>query len=186
MDETNPARKTVRCLRALLDCGMLGARHGPRLGMQVGAICGTIYPFLGNIIGAVLGGLAGGPLGFLMGLIGGAVNRRWGWTLGAALPALVALGMLLTPVLREPPQSELSLLSAIAPLFYTAFVAIVAGVAGSRLGKALETSAEINFDAAFAAKQDLATVPLTLRLGVLFALLWTLIDFVYGLAHILR
>jgi uncharacterized membrane protein len=186
MDEANLAQKTVRCLRALLDCATLGARHGPRLGMQVGAICGTVFPFVGNLAGAVLGALVGGPLGFLMGLVGGAVNRRWGWTLGAALPVLVVTGVALGNLLREPPRTEMGLLSAIGPLVYGALVATVAGVAGSRLGGALETSTERHFDAAFAAKQALATVPLALRLGVLFALLWTLADFVFNLTKLVR
>jgi hypothetical protein len=155
-----------RCLRGLLTCGVLGARHGPRLGAEIGAAAGTVFPVAGNIAGALIGGVFGAPLGFVMGLIGGAINRRWGWALGGALPGLALLSI----ASNSQYPFWILLCVGIVPLIGGAW-------AGWRLGDALEHSRDLRLlPFQKAVMLGIAPTPLLLRLGLLGVFLLTLVE----------
>lgn len=157
-------------MKELVNCGVLGAQHGPRLGSQIGGIAGTVFPALGNLIGWAVGAALGFPLGFLMGVIGGAINRRWGWTLGGALPGLV---LMLAQVHSYTDE--------IGYWFYL-WLGIVpfvgGGIAGSRLGRHIERCPDLSYKLhRIVTQENLAMVPLGIRLGLVGILLLSLFDF---------
>jgi hypothetical protein len=155
-------------LRGLLCSAELGMRHGPRLGAEVGAVVGSIVPIFGTAMGAAVGFVVGGPLGIAMGVIGGAINRRWGWTLGGGLPGLVLILTFLT-----------------SEAIGLGILALIAGaIAGSRLGKALESSTADHFERYQTnAEFFLAPTPLYIRLGLCAVFLWTITDVWLQLQH---
>ncbi|MGC4046350.1 MAG: hypothetical protein QM758_21375 [Armatimonas sp.] len=177
MMQANSFSKHIRHgLRGLLSTAELGMRHGPRLGVEVGAAAGSFLPIIGTAAGAFVGLVVGGPLGILMGLVGGVINRRWGWALGGALP-----GGLLALSTTNAPDSWIVLPGSIA--------CICGGVAGYRLGKALEISPEDHFERFQAsAKSFLSPTPFWIRLGLCVLFFWTLTDLGYtvvnGLSHL--
>jgi hypothetical protein len=156
-------------------------RHGPRLGAEIGAVAGTVFPVAGNLVGALVGALVGGPLGFGMGLVGGAINRRWGWALGGALPGLVLLGILAA---SDSNSQDLGIESFWILLCVGVVPPVGGAWAGWRLGDALERSSDLHF-ASFRSAAELGIEPasLYLRLGLLSVFLLTLAEPVLWIAR---
>mgnify|MGYP001546654628 CR=1 FL=1 len=161
-------------VRGLLSTAELGMRHGPRLGTEVGAAAGSIFPVIGTAAGALVGLVVGGPLGIFMGLIGGAVNRRRGWLLGGAFPG--ALLLVASVVLSGT--------AILAPVSIIA--TICGGIAGYRLGLALEKSPDGYFERfQDSTKAYLAPTPFWIRLGLCALFLLTLADLGYTVINCL-